>query len=268
MGQLEDLTIYVQILDSGSISKAATRLNVAKSAISRRLSILEDRYEATLIERSKVTETGEELRRRAMSVIEEVNDLDAEFVSSSTGLEGPLSVSVPRDFGLGYLNNALTAFKVRYPDISLTVDFDDRVVDLSQENYDFAIRITDSIEPMNSAIRIGSIEHALYASTVYFENRSEPENLDDLLTHQLLSYGRARLAGWEFMLEKQKAFRFEFKPFLNSNSGLFLLDATLKGLGISRLPDFIAQNSLETHEGVHRGNQKVMRFNRRILTGI
>jgi len=249
MGQIEDLRLFVQILEAGSISRAAVNLNIAKSAVSRRLALLEERYDATLIERSpgnwRVTETGTELHQRALRVIEEVNEIDVDFVSGSADLSGPLSISVPRDFGLGYLKHALTDFKIRYPEIALSVDFDDRVVDLSQENYDFAIRITDSTGAINSASRIGVVEHALYASSTYFKTRTEPRCLEDLHAHQLLNYGRVRKARWDFIQEKKKTLQFNFKPFLNSNSGLYLLNATLRGLGISRLPDFIVKNAID-----------------------
>jgi len=250
MGHIENLRLFVQILESGSISKAAAELNVAKSAISRRLSLLEERYETVLIERSpgswRVTETGKELHRRAVRLIEDADELDADFVSVSADLSGPLSVSVPRDFGLGYLGGALTAFKDQYPEIALTVDFDDRVVDLSQENYDFAIRITGDIDDADDASLIGTVEHALYASPDYLAAHVTPHDLEDLRAHQLLNYGRALRASWEFVDANQKKIRIEFKPFMNSNSGQFLVDATISGLGISRLPDFLVKNARKT----------------------
>ncbi len=248
MGQIEDLRLYAVVVDEGSVTRAATALNIAKSAVSRRLALLEDRYEAKLIERGpgswKVTETGEELYRRAMRAIGEVDEIDADFLSASADLSGPLSVSVPRDFGLGYLKQALTSFKVKYPEIILAVDFDDRLVDLERENYDFVIRITGAQENSTSASQIGTMEHVLCVSPGYLETYSTPTSLGDLRNHQLLHFGTARRATWEFILGKDKITPLDFSPHLNSNSGLFLLDATVKGLGISRLPDFIVKQAI------------------------
>ena len=252
MGQIEDLRLYAVVVDEGSVTRAAIALNIAKSAVSRRLALLEDRYEAKLIERGpaswKVTETGEELYRRAIRAIGEVDEIDADFLSASANLSGPLSVSVPRDFGLGYLNEALTSFKVKYPEIILAVDFDDRVVDLDRENYDFAIRITGAREGGTSANKIGTMEHVLCASPNYLETYSTPTSLDDLRNHKLLHFGTARRGTWNFIASnnsgKAKTTKLEFRPYLNSNSGLFLLDATVKGLGISRLPDFIVKQAV------------------------
>ncbi|MGH1477421.1 MAG: LysR family transcriptional regulator [Geminicoccales bacterium] len=252
MGQIEDLRLFALVVESGSISKAADGLSIAKSAVSRRLALLEERYEKKLVDRRpgtwKVTETGLELYQRAVRAIGEVDDIDADFVSASADLSGPLSISVPRDFGLSYLGDVLIAFKIRFPEITLAVDFDDRVVDLARENYDFVLRITGTAESDISASRIGRVEHALYASPFYLSSRSTPQSIDDLQDHPLLYYGSARRTVWDFVSRKGKPLNLEFQPFLNSNSGLFLLDATLKGLGIGRLPDFIAKDAL--HSGM------------------
>ena len=252
MGQLENLRLYAVVVEEGSITRAAGVLNIAKSAVSRRLSLLEDRYEAKLIERGrgswKITETGEELYRRALRAVGEVDEIDADFLSASANLSGPLNVSVPRDFGLGYLNEALMSFKIKYPEIILAIDFDDRIVDLDRENYDFVIRITGAMESDISDYCIGTMEHVLCASPDYLDNYSTPKNLEELRTHKLLHFGTARRGDWNFVigkgLGKNKTTPFEFSPYLNSNSGMFLLDATLKGMGISRLPDFIVKQAI------------------------
>lgn len=255
MGQIEDLRLFVLVVESGSISRAAETLNIAKSAVSRRLALLEGRYDKKLVDRRpgtwNITETGLELYRRAVRAIGEVDDLEADFVSASADLSGPLALSVPRDFGLGYLRDPLLAFKVKYPEITLTVDFDDRVVDLSRENYDFVVRITEAVDGNASANRIGKVDHALYASPAYLERQAVPQCIDDLRDHPLLYYGSARRTVWDFVSNKGKPTTLEFQPYLNSNSGLFLLNATLQGMGIGRLPDFIAKNASKSGELVH-----------------
>ena len=173
-----------------------------------------------------------------MRAVGEVDEIDADFLTASANLSGPLCVSVPRDFGLAYLSETLMSFKIKYPEIVLAVDFDDRVVDLDRENYDFAIRITGAHEDNNSANRIGTMEHILCASPNYLDIHSTPESLDDLRNHQLLHFGTARRGTWNFISGKGKVTPLDFSPYLNSNSGLFLLDATVKGLGITRPPRF------------------------------
>lgn len=250
LGQIEDLRLFVLIVESGSISKAADKLRIAKSAVSRRLNLLEERYGTRLIDRTPgvwaITETGRELFQRAIRVVGDVNEIEDDFVNASASISGPLSVSVPRDFGISFLNTALIGFTERYPEIQLTVDFDDRTVDLARENYDFAIRIT--FETAQSAVRIGTVQHQLFASPKYLEARTAPRSIDELHEHRLLYFGAARRAAWEFVTDKGKPQIFEFQPFLNSNSGVFLLDATRRGLGIARFPDFITADAVANGE--------------------
>jgi len=252
MGQIEDLRLFVTVVENGGISKAADKLRIAKSAVSRRLSLLEDRFGTRLINRSRgawaLTTTGQELYQRAVDVVSEVDEIETDYVSTSANVEGPLSITVPREFGLNFLSKALISFKQKYPQIELSVGFDDRVIDLERENYDMAIRIAaDSTDdPMET--RIGTVEHRLFASRTYVANNPIPERLSDLHTHPLLNFGSAKRAIWEFANPKGTSEVFAFKPFLNSNSGGFLLNAVLNDLGIARLPDFIAANALDTRD--------------------
>lgn len=249
MGQIEDLRLFLRIVDQGSISKVAEKTRIAKSAVSRRLSLLEQRYDAILIDRTpgvwELTGTGEELYQRAVRVVGEMDEIEEDFVKTSVNLSGPLSVSVPRDFGINYLSNALLMFKAKFPEIQLTIDFDDRLVDLDRENYDFSLRITADIEDNAGAIRIGTVGHRLFVGSQYFKTQGMPICLDDLREHNLLYFGSARRAVWNFVAAKGKPQQIEFQPFLNSNSGMFLLQATIDGHGISRLPDFIVSQAVE-----------------------
>lgn len=203
MGQIEDLRLFVLVVENGSISKAADKLRIAKSAVSRRLSLLEARYGKKLIDRAPgvwgVTETGRELYQRATRVVGDVDEIEGDFVNASADLTGPLSISVPREFGIAYLKDALIAFKERHPEIQLTVDFDDRTVDLTRENYDFAIRIRPEAKSDLSEVRIGTVRHGIYASQTYLDVHSEPRGVNDLHQHQLLYFGTARRAVWDFL---------------------------------------------------------------------
>lgn len=252
MGQIEDLRLFSVVVENRSISRAAEKLRIAKSAVSRRLNLLEERYGARLIDRApgnwEVTATGRELYQRAVRVVSDVEEIEGDFTATARTLAGPLTISAPREFGLAFLKPTLIAFKERYPEIQLTVDFDDRRVDLSRENYDFAIRITSDPETTAVATRIGTTRHRLCASPAYLAQRKQPGRLNDLLDHPLLHYGPARRATWEFVGVSGKTETIEFQPTLNSNSGMFLLEAVLKGVGIARLPDFISMPAFSCGE--------------------
>ncbi len=243
MGQMEDMRLFVAVIEAGSITRAAQSLGIAKSAVSRRVSLLEGRYETVLIDRQRgnweITETGRELFQRATRLLQDMDEITDDFTSTSAVVEGPLSVSVPLEFGVSFLQPALFDFKRKYPQIRLTVNFDERQVDLSRENFDLAIRITNEPEAKLLATRVGSVWHGLFCSRGYLETHPAPKELRNLHDHQLLYFGSAHRATWEFLSTPGKTEIFEFQPYLNSNSGTFLLNAVKQGLGIARLPNFI-----------------------------
>ena len=250
MGQMEDLKLYVQVVEQGSISKAANILRIAKSAVSRRISILEERYSSVLIDRTpgkwEITKVGLDLYQRSRALVAEFEEVNEDFTSLHAQISGPLNISIPRDFGLNYLRQKLFEFQGKYPNIKLSIDFDDRFVDLETENYDFAIRITAQADTKYISKRIGAIRRYLCASPEYLSLNGTPQNLEDLQAHSLLHYGNTKRGNWTFQTSDRKEKSIKFSPTISSNSGQFLGEAALNNIGISMLPDFIADKYIDT----------------------
>ena len=250
MGQMEDLKLYVQVVEQGSISKAASILRIAKSAVSRRISILEERYSSVLIDRTpgkwEITKVGLDLYQRSRALVTEFEEVNEDFTSLHAQISGPLNISIPRDFGLNYLRQKLFEFQGKYPNIKLSIDFDDRFVDLETENYDFAIRITAQADTKYISKRIGAIRRYLCASPEYLSLNGTPQNLEDLQAHSLLHYGNTKRGNWTFQTSDRKEKSIKFSPTISSNSGQFLGEAALNNIGISMLPDFIADKYIDT----------------------
>ena len=250
MGQMEDLKLYVQVVEQGSISKAASILRIAKSAVSRRISILEERYSSVLIDRTpgkwEITKVGFDLYQRSRALVAEFEEVNEDFTSLHAQISGPLNISIPRDFGLNYLRQKLFEFQGKYPNIKLRIDFDDRFVDLETENYDFAIRITAQADTKYISKRIGAIRRYLCASPEYLSLNGTPQNLEDLQAHSLLHYGNTKRGNWTFQTSDRKEKSIKFSPTISSNSGQFLGEAALNNIGISMLPDFIADKYIDT----------------------
>ena len=250
MGQMEDLKLYVQVVEQGSISKAASILRIAKSAVSRRISILEERYSSVLIDRTpgkwEITKVGLDLYQRSRALVAEFEEVNEDFTSLHAQISGPLNISIPRDFGLNYLRQKLFEFQGKYPNIKLSIDFDDRFVDLETENYDFAIRITAQADTKYISKRIGAIRRYLCASPEYLSLNGIPQNLEDLQAHSLLQYCSTKRGNWTFQTSDRKEKSIKFSPTISSNSGQFLGEAALNNIGISVLPDFIADKYIDT----------------------
>ena len=238
------------MVEQGSISKAASILRIAKSAVSRRISILEERYSSVLIDRTpgkwEITKVGLDLYQRSRALVAEFEEVNEDFTSLHAQISGPLNISIPRDFGLNYLRQKLFEFQGKYPNIKLSIDFDDRFVDLETENYDFAIRITAQADTKYISKRIGAIRRYLCASPEYLSLNGTPQNLEDLQAHSLLHYGNTKRGNWTFQTSDRKEKSIKFSPTISSNSGQFLGEAALNNIGISMLPDFIADKYIDT----------------------
>lgn len=145
MGRLEELETFVQIVEAGGISAAASRQNVAKSAVSKRLQQLETRLSAQLLIRTtrrlRLTALGERVHAEAVRLIRGHDALSDMAAVSQTELRGHLRMAMPLSFGLQHAAPELNAFLERHPEVSVQVDFSDRRVDLVGEGYDLALRI-------------------------------------------------------------------------------------------------------------------------------
>ncbi len=284
MGQIEDLRLFVAVVDQGGIARAADTLGIAKSAVSRRLGQLESRYDVRLIDRQprnwEVTKAGQELYQRAHAMVADADDLDADFMHAPVSMDGPLRVSIAREFGMSFLRPTLYAFLRAHPGINLTVDFDDRLVDLDAENYDLAVRITSGALEGVENMRLGTTCQGLFASSTYTDMHGAPDSPNELCAHALLNYGAERRARWDIGF-RGKMHAIEFQPTLNSNSGPFLMDAAINGLGIVRLPDFIAAEAVRARNlvailpesdfpeyGIHLIHASNRRINKRMRTFI
>ncbi len=146
MGQLEDYRLFTLIAEHESITKASDALNIAKSAASRRLKLLEERFDEVLIDRTPghwaLTPKGEELYQRVKPLVSEGEELEQDFGASFSKVEGPLRITAPLHLGADGLAARILAFQRQYPEIALTLDLEERLVDIEYENYDFAIRVS------------------------------------------------------------------------------------------------------------------------------
>ena len=194
----------------------------------------------------EITKVGLDLYQRSRALVAEFEEVNEDFTSLHAQISGPLNISIPRDFGLNYLRQKLFEFQGKYPNIKLSIDFDDRFVDLETENYDFAIRITAQADTKYISKRIGAIRRYLCASPEYLSLNGTPQNLEDLQAHSLLHYGSTKRGNWTFQKSDRKEKSIKFSPTISSNSGQFLGEAALNNIGISMLPDFIADKYIDT----------------------
>lgn len=186
-----DLVLFARIVESGSFSKAAERLNQPKSTVSRRIAQLEAGLGERLLQRTTrklvVTEFGASLLEHARKVAEEVDAVDALAQHRQAEPSGKLRISLPGDFANMGLVEVISRFVARYPAVSLELDLSPRRVDLVAEGFDIAIRMGDLPDDSTlNARRVAFERFGLYAAPSYIARAGLPEHPDDLLDHELL----------------------------------------------------------------------------------
>ena len=257
MGQLEDMALLVRIVEAGGISKAAEQLNMAKSAVSKRLKELESRLGTELISRttrkSSLTEAGSLYYQRAINIIDEVAELNSQTHGIKTSLSGTLKMTMPLSFGLLHLTPIIDEFSTLHPKLNLQIDFVDRHIDLLAEGYELAIRIAELKDSSLKAKRLTPINLVLCASPDFISKHGNIETLDQLQGLDCLQYGnigQGNLAECKVLLfdEKDKVHNVQLTPVMKANNGDFLKAMALKGKGICCLPTFLAYQEIQAGE--------------------
>jgi len=253
INQLEDMQTFIRIVDAGSITKAADQLDMAKSAISKRLAELEKRLGVTLLTRTTRTQTltdsGHEYYQACAQIIEQVAEIESTIKQQDCALKGRIRIAGPLSFGLTHLASALRIFSEVNPEIIFDIDFNDRKVDLVEEGFDLAIRIgavTNLASSSLMARKLAVGRAILCASPAYLEEHGTPNNAEDLNHgHHRLIYSLST-ADWPLLNNNGKKISLKMPVGISANNGDFLLQEAIDGKGIVMSPDFICYKAIKT----------------------
>ena len=237
---------FCRIAELKSFSKAAEDLGVSAALLSRETKILEESLGCLLLARTtrsmSLTEHGQRYYTEVRRILEELDLLDQTIRNNAEVLKGNLRINAPQSFGLAVLSNFLPQFMTDYPELSLSLVFDDRVLDMIEGGFDITIRIRESLPDSGLlAHKIGEVRQQLFASPSYLNRQGRPEAPDDLPAHQLLSFSLASHSSNWALNGKNKTVDIPVKPKTAVNNSLFLKDLLAAGQGIGALPSFISE---------------------------
>ncbi|MEO8506005.1 MAG: LysR family transcriptional regulator [Betaproteobacteria bacterium] len=186
-----DLLLFARVVDLGSFSRAAERMRMPKSTVSRRIAALEAQLGERLLLRTTrklaVTDFGHSVLEHAQHVAEEVAATITLGETRSAAPSGRLRVSMPGDLASLVLSSVMAAFLARYPAVSLELDLTPRRVDLFGENFDVALRMGDLADDASLAARkLATWTASLYAAPGYLARRGTPAEPEALMEHDAL----------------------------------------------------------------------------------
>jgi DNA-binding transcriptional LysR family regulator len=241
MIKLDAVETFIAAAEQGSLSAAARVLGLSRSVVSERLAELEAALGARLIQRTTrrmaLTEDGLAFLPRARRIVGEVADAAAELAERRGELAGPLRLSGPVSFGYLHLGPALYPFLLRHPGIALTLDLDDRFVDVQADGYDAVIRHGPIHDRWLVAARVASSQRMLVASPGYLAAHGTPRGVAELRAHRAILYAN-RSTDWRFA-GPQGDVTVHPRQALRVNSGLVMRGAAVAGLGLALLPSFM-----------------------------
>lgn len=244
-----DVLAFVRVAETGAFARAAERMGMSKSILSRRVARLEEQLGARLLTRTaqgaQPTDVGQAYYRRAANILAELEAAQEVVADAVTQIAGPIRITAPLSFGTQYLAPALADFAQLHPRVELDVSLNDRTVDLVGGGFDLAVRIGNLADSALIARRIAPIRAAVLASPSYLEARGRPQHPRDLKDHDLLFYANiASYEQWRFRVGKSWE-HVRGKARFRADNGEMLREAACAGLGIVILPSFIAAPAIE-----------------------
>lgn len=238
------MALFVQIAESGSLSRAADALGLSNAAASRHLSALEDRLGARLVERNTrrlyLTEPGQEFLQRSKQILAALQEAESAVNVATLNPSGKLRISASLSFAMQHIAPLLPRYTARYPNVTVHVETANRYADLIDTNIDVAVR-TREFEPDSSiTIRhLAETRRILAASPGYLARAGTPRELDQLQQHSLLIYTYANNPSELRFTRASETSTLTVKGALESNDGQVLRAAALHDFGILVQPAYI-----------------------------
>lgn len=250
MDKFTAMSVFTSVVEQGSFARAADRLNLSTSAVSRHVADLEAHLNARLLNRTtrklSLTESGQAFFERCIQLLSDLEEAESLATSSTAEPRGVIKLTCSINFGIRYLAPAIGAFQQRYPEAHFDVSLSDRFVDLVDEGLDLAVRIGEAGNSNLVARKIGEMRLVCCASPAYLKRHGTPQHPHDLAGHNCLAYAYlANKHHWFFEDKNGGAIDVLIKGSVEANNGEMLLAIAEQDIGIVLEPNFSASKALK-----------------------
>jgi DNA-binding transcriptional LysR family regulator len=240
--RLRAFEVFVTVVSRQGFARAAETLDTSPANVTRYVAELEAHLGTRLLNRHSrklsLTESGEALYDRARAILADVDEAEAVSSSSTVRPQGRLRINAPLSFGLLHLAARWPRFVQRHPAVELDVALIDRVVDVVDEGFDLAIRISRAGSATHPARKLATSHNVVCASPAYLREHGTPFTPADLVQHACVVYTHAG-SEWHLLSDDGKPHSVRVRPVLQTNNGDTATAAALAGLGIVWQPTFI-----------------------------
>jgi len=239
----DKLRIFHKVANAGSLTHAGEELHLSQSAVSRHIRALEESLNVTLFHRHArgliLTEQGELLFGATRDMTKKLDATAARIRDSEDGVAGELRVTTTTGFGTLWLTRRLGLLLDKYPNLKIDLNLNERVLDLPMRESDVAIRMKEPSQADLVRRRLMDVRMQLYATKSYLNSHGEPKTVADLASHRLLTQAVDSLQPSASATWSASLLSGEQSSYVTINSYFGVLQATLHGLGIGVLPDYL-----------------------------
>jgi len=250
---LNDMMVFLAVVETGSFTLAADRLGMPKANVSRKVSRLEQHLDITLLERSTrsqhLTEAGKRYLIHCKRVHEELDLATASISELQHSYKGNLKVGASVATGQQILKPALAQFMHQYPELTLQLNLVNRRIDFIEEGYDVVIRIGQLTDSLLIAKKLGTVTRKLFASPKYIAQHGIPKTVEQLIAHQLLIMNPINNdLKLTLISTKGDGYTLHCKPRLLVDDFVVLKQSIIDGLGIAVLPEYMGREEVSSEK--------------------
>lgn len=237
MAHFKQISTFVEVAARGSLSAAARAEGVAPAMIGRRLDALEERLGVKLLQRTTrkiaLTNEGAAFLEDCQRILTDLEDAESAVSERNSRASGHLTISAPAGFGRQHVAPLVPSFLAEHRDVALTLNLNDRVVDLIGEGIDVAIRIASLSDSSLIGVKLADNKRIVVAAPAYIKRYGAPTSLDDLAKHNCLAFSSdGSQRGWTFR-QNGKNVTLKVAGNMVCNDGAVLHDWALSGKGLA-----------------------------------
>ena len=242
MDKLKALETFVSVATRGSLTAAAQAEGVAPALMGRRIDALEEHLGVKLLVRTTrritLTHEGSAFLEDCQRLLSDLANAEASVSAGGMKASGHLRITAPAGFGRRHVAPLVPRFQALHPDVTLSLNLSDRVVDLAGEGYDCAVRVGDMPDSSLVSVRLADNRRLCVATPQYLQRRGVPQHPSELARHDCLtlSSDASQTRGWAFRVPREQDVELIYlKPGgpLDCSDGQVLHDWCLAGMGIA-----------------------------------
>ena len=248
LDELASMALFAHVVQARSFTGAAQRVGIAKSAVSKRIALLEERLGVRLLTRStrklSLTTDGMQFYEHCAALLSTVEAAEEAMSSASHVAKGVLRINAPVTLSQLHLGRAVSRFLLAYPEIEVHLHADDAIVDVVDGGFDMVVRMAQLSDSTLVARRLAMDRLVVCAAPTYLARAGRPDSPADLVHHNCLHYARvAKSAEWRFR-GAEGPYVVPARSNFSTTNGTVLREAAVAGLGLAVVPSFMVVEDL------------------------